>query len=111
MLTRRRNRVRASGQEARDLVLAMVHGQLGNRDAAARALQELLVVYPAFLEHARQEIEKFFYAQRDHAEHVLEGLRKAGLQIPGNLPVLKTAVTSAGGAGLMPARPGDLGSS
>ena len=78
------------------LVLAMVHGQLGNRDAAARAVQELLAIYPDFPEHAREEIEKFFYAQRAHAEHVLEGLRKAGLQIPGNPPVVETALTSAG---------------
>jgi hypothetical protein len=31
------------------------------------------------------------YAQRAHAEHVLEGLRKAGLEIPGNQPVVETA--------------------
>ena len=80
----------------------MVHGQLGNRDAAARALQELLAIYPDFPEHARQEIDKFFYAQPAHAEHVLEGLRKAGLEIPGNPPVVETAVTSAGGSGPMP---------
>ena len=76
-------RVNLPGQFWTHLVLAMVHGQLGNRDAAARALQELLAIYPDFPEHARQEIEKFFYAQRAHAEHVLEGLRKAGLEIPG----------------------------
>jgi len=70
-------------------------------DAAARALQELLALYPDFPEHARQEIEKFFYAQPAHAQHVLEGLRKAGLEIPGNPPVIETAVTSAGGSGPM----------
>jgi tetratricopeptide (TPR) repeat protein len=75
-------RVNLPGQFWTHLVLAMVHGQLGNRDAAARALQELLAIYPDFPAHARQEIEKFFYAQRAHAEHVIEGLRKAGLEIP-----------------------------
>ena len=95
-------RVNLPGQFWTHLVLAMVHGQLGNRDAAARALQELLAIYPDFPEHARQEIEKFFYAQRAHAEHVIEGLRKAGLEIPGNAPVVQTAVTSGGGSGPMP---------
>jgi serine/threonine protein kinase/tetratricopeptide (TPR) repeat protein len=95
-------RVNLPGQFWTHLVLAMVHGQLGNRDAAARALQELLAIYPDFPEHARQEIDKFFYAQPAHAEHVLEGLRKAGLEIPGNPPVVETAVTSAGGSGPMP---------
>jgi hypothetical protein len=55
---------------------------------------------------ARQEIEKFFYAQRAHAEHVIEGLRKAGLEIPKNAPIVETAVTSAGGSGPMPADQG-----
>jgi TolB-like protein/Tfp pilus assembly protein PilF len=75
-------RVNLPGQFWTHLVLAMVHGQLGNRDAAARALEELLAIYPDFPAHAREEIEKFFYAQRAHAEHVIEGLRKAGLEIP-----------------------------
>ena len=99
-------RVNLPGQFWTHLVLAMVHGQLGNRDAAARALQELLAIYPDFPEHARQEIDKFFYAQPAHAEHVLEGLRKAGLEIPGTPPVVETAVTSAGGSGPMPTDPG-----
>jgi tetratricopeptide (TPR) repeat protein len=99
-------RVNLPGQFWTHLVLAMVHGQLGNRDAAARALEELLAIYPDFPAHARQEIEKFFYAQRAHAEHVIEGLRKAGLEIPGNAPIVETAVTSADGSGPMPADQG-----
>jgi tetratricopeptide (TPR) repeat protein len=83
-------RVNLPGQFWTHLVLAMVHGQLRNRDAAARALQELLAISPDFPEHARQEIEKFFYAQLAHAEHVLEGLGKAGLDIPGNPLVVET---------------------
>jgi len=65
-----------------------------------------LAIYPDFPAHARQEIEKFFYAQRDHAEHVLEGLRKVGLEIPRNAPIVETAVTSPGGSGPMPADQG-----
>jgi len=95
-------RVNLPGQFWTHLVLAMVHGQLGNRDAAARALQELLAIYPDFPAHARQEIEKFFHAQRAHAEHVLEGLRKAGLEVPGNAAVVEKAVTSGGGSSPIP---------
>ena len=90
------------GQFWTHLVLAMVHGQLGNRDAAARALHELLAIYPDFPAHARQEIEKFFYARPAHSEQVIEGLRKAGLEIPGNAPIVKTAVTSAAGSRPVP---------
>jgi TolB-like protein/Tfp pilus assembly protein PilF len=71
----------------------MVHGQLGNRDAAAEAMRELLAVYPGFPDHAREEIEKFFFAQPDHAEHVLDGLRKAGLALPEDLEAGAPAAT------------------
>ena len=74
-------RVNLPGQFWTHLVLAMVNGQLGNRDAAADALRELLAIYPDFADHARQELEKFFFLQPAHAEHVLEGLRKAGLTL------------------------------
>jgi hypothetical protein len=74
-------RVNLPGQFWTHLVLAMVNGQLGNRDAAADALRELLAIYPDFPDHARQELEKFFFLQPAHAEHVLEGLRKAGLTL------------------------------
>jgi hypothetical protein len=37
---------------------------------------------------------------------VIEGLRKAGLEIPRNPPVVEAAVTSEGGSGPMP---GDQG--
>ena len=74
-------RVNLPGQFWTHLVLAMVNGQLGNRDAAADALRELLAIYPDFPDHARQELEKFFFLERAHAEHVLEGLRKAGLTL------------------------------
>jgi tetratricopeptide (TPR) repeat protein len=53
-------RVNLPGQFWTHLVLAMVNGQLGNRDAAADALRELLAIYPDFPDHARQELEKFF---------------------------------------------------
>jgi hypothetical protein len=55
-----------------------VHGQLGNGDQAAQARRELDALYPGFGSHARQELEKWF-VEEALIEHVLEGLRKAGL--------------------------------
>jgi serine/threonine-protein kinase len=58
----------------------MVHGQLGNRDAAARALRELLTMKPDFQANAKEELEKWFFDSA-HLERVVEGLRKAGLSL------------------------------
>ena len=74
-------RVNLRGQFWTHLVLAMMNGQLGNRNAAAEALRELLAIYPDSPDHARQELEKFFFLQPAHTEPVLEGLRKAGLAL------------------------------
>jgi hypothetical protein len=61
------------------LCFAMVHGQLGNREEAARALRELVALYPDFGRHARHELDKALASV--HVEHLLDGLRKAGLEI------------------------------
>jgi serine/threonine protein kinase len=47
---------------------------------AAQALRELDAVYPDFGSHARQELEKWF-VESAHVEHMLEGVRKAGLKL------------------------------
>jgi len=67
------------------LALAAVRGQLGERDAAARAVQDLLTLRPDFAESARVEIGKWFAPEL--VEHLLEGLRKAGLEIAGGSAV------------------------
>jgi serine/threonine protein kinase len=60
------------------LVLAAAHGQLGERDAAQAAVRELLALMPYFGATARQECEKWWEPQL--VEHLLDGLRKAGLK-------------------------------
>jgi hypothetical protein len=60
-------------------VLAMAYGQLGERDAASEALNEMLRLVPSFGKVARTLKSKWFAPEM--VEHVLEGLRKAGLQI------------------------------
>jgi TolB-like protein len=68
------------------LNLAAVYGQLGEREAAGRALQELLVLKPDFALEARAEMGKFVNSEL--VEHLIDGLRKAGLNIP---PLEKSA--------------------
>jgi serine/threonine protein kinase/tetratricopeptide (TPR) repeat protein len=58
--------------------MAAVYGQLGEFDAAARSLRELLRLKPDFPTVARAELGKWF--DRDLVELVLDGLRKAGLE-------------------------------
>ncbi len=57
---------------------AAVYGQLGMRPAE-KALQELLAIRPDFAVEARKEFEKFY--DPELVEHLIDGLRKAGLEI------------------------------
>ena len=62
--------------------LAAVHGQLGERGAASQSLKEMLKLVPNFAEIARVLKSKWFDSEL--VEHLLDGLRKAGLKIPPN---------------------------
>ncbi|MBV9340717.1 MAG: protein kinase [Acidobacteria bacterium] len=55
-------------------------GQLGHREAAQKALQELLVLRPDFANSVRRDYEKWWDSKT--IDHLIEGLRKAGLEIP-----------------------------
>jgi len=59
--------------------LAAVYGQLGEEQRARAALRELHAVMPNFGAIAREEYGKWNDAE--FIEHLLEGLRKAGLEI------------------------------
>ena len=61
-------------------VTAAAYGQLGMHEAARKALQEMLTIRPGFAKTAREE----FLRWNDPAfvDHMIEGLRKAGLEIP-----------------------------
>ncbi len=59
--------------------LAAVYGQLGDQARARTALRELHVLVPDFDARAREELGKRFDAEL--TEHMLAGLRKAGLKI------------------------------
>jgi adenylate cyclase len=60
--------------------LAAVYGQLGEQERARAALRELHALVPNFGAMAREEFGKWLDAEL--TEHLLEGLRKAGLSIP-----------------------------
>jgi adenylate cyclase len=62
-------------------ILAMIYGQLGQEEQARAAARQLLQLDPDFEENAWYELQlRNFPAQM--AEHMVEGLRKAGLHIP-----------------------------
>jgi tetratricopeptide (TPR) repeat protein len=60
-------------------MLAAAHGQLGEWDAAGKALHELLRLRPDFASIVRREFAKWWTPE--YTEHFLDGLRKAGLEI------------------------------
>lgn len=83
-----------------NLALAAAHGQLGEREAAAEALRELLAAKPEFASRAREELSKWWNA--DFVEHLMGGLRKAGLDV--RVEAVKAASAPAPGAS--PGAPG-----
>ena len=78
-------------QEARQLdapgwvhnhtILAMICGQLGQEEQARAAARQLLQLDPDFEENAWYELQLRNFPE-EMAEHMAEGLRKAGLRIP-----------------------------
>lgn len=74
-------KIQMPGFWRRNIALAVSHGQLGNRDAAAGALHDLVAAKPEYSSRAREELSKWWNA--DFVEHLLDGLRKAGLETPG----------------------------
>jgi hypothetical protein len=69
------------------VVLAAVHGQLGQREAAADAVRELLALRPDFALTPRDELGKWYPPEL--VAHLIDGLRKAGLDLPAAAPTSK----------------------
>jgi TolB-like protein/Tfp pilus assembly protein PilF len=61
------------------MLMAAASGQLGNRDAAGKALQELLRLRPDYSAVARDDLGKWFAPEL--VEHLIDGLCKAGLDV------------------------------
>jgi TolB-like protein/Tfp pilus assembly protein PilF len=62
------------------MVMAAAYGQLGERDAAARAVRDLLKVRPDFAARVREDIEKWW--DPEYVDRLIDGVRKAGLDVP-----------------------------
>ena len=62
------------------VALAAVYGQLEEREAGAKEVQELLAIKPDFAAVARLELRKWW--DPELTEHLIDGLRKSGLEIP-----------------------------
>ena len=60
--------------------LAACHAQLGDRDAAGKALHELLSLRPNFAATVRAEFAKWWIPE--YVELFIDGLQKAGLEVP-----------------------------
>ena len=60
--------------------MAAAYGQLGERDAAGKALRDLLKLRPDFAATVRKDIEKWW--EPEYVERLIDGLRKAGLDVP-----------------------------
>ncbi len=79
----RANRVDVPGLFWPFLVVASACGHLGRRAEAESAVRDLLAIDPEFAAHARSNVGTWHFAS-GLMEPILEGLRKAGLAIPGD---------------------------
>jgi TolB-like protein/Tfp pilus assembly protein PilF len=61
------------------LTRAAAYGQLGLQEPAQRSLNEMLALRPDMATAAREELAKWW--EPDLVEHIIDGLRKAGLNI------------------------------
>jgi TolB-like protein/Flp pilus assembly protein TadD len=80
----------------RNALIAAAYGQLGEREEASKALRELRRLRPDVGKTIQREIEKWFDAE--HGARLMEGLRKAGLEIGGTAGNSFAAKASDSGA-------------
>ncbi len=74
------HKVNLPGHWGAHAAMAAACGQLGDRDAAAKALRDLLALRPDFATTLHEQIEKWW--EPEYGERMIDGLRKAGLEIP-----------------------------
>jgi len=74
-------------------LLAAVYGQLGERQPARQTVLEVLAIEPDFASVVREEFGKWY--QPELVEHLIDGLRKAGLDVPDAGATVATSTTSA----------------
>jgi TolB-like protein/Flp pilus assembly protein TadD len=72
-------KVNLPGHWADHTMLAATSAQLGERESAAKAVRDLLKLRPDFATTVRAEMEKWW--EPELVEHLIDGLRKAGLEV------------------------------
>ena len=90
----RANRVDVPGAFWPYLVMASACGHLGRRAEAAAAVRDLLALDPEFAAHARSKVDPWHFAS-GLMEPILEGLRKAGLEVGGAKATIPTESDSS----------------
>ena len=88
-------KVNMPGYHYPHVYLAAVYGQLGEQQRARAALRELQALVPNFGAVAREDFGKWL--DPELTEHLLDGLRKAGLEIPDEAGASDTVTTSDSG--------------
>ena len=81
------------GLWAQHMMIAAACGQLGEGEAAAKAVQELLKLRPDFASRVRLDIEKWWDSA--YVEHLIDGVRKAGLQVQATRDHIPSATSGA----------------
>jgi TolB-like protein/cytochrome c-type biogenesis protein CcmH/NrfG len=94
-------KINLPGQWASHAMLAAACGQLGEREAAAKAIRDLLHLRPNLGQTVRQEFKKWW--DPEYVESVIDGLRKAGLEMADDPakpapPASKASTTDSGAA-------------
>jgi adenylate cyclase len=80
-------RIDMPGSYDTHVALAAAHGQLGEHEAGGKSIRELLTLTPGFATSARADLGKWL--DPELVEHLVDGLRKAGLEIgPANRTAL-----------------------
>jgi TolB-like protein/tetratricopeptide (TPR) repeat protein len=72
------------GHMGAHMVLAAAYGQLGEREAADKAVRDLLKVRPDFASIARGVLRQWWTPE--YVEQLIDGWRKAGLDVPAGGP-------------------------
>lgn len=80
-------KVNLPGHWAEHMLVAAASGQLGEHESAAKAASELLKLRPNVATTLRKDMEKWWISEE--VDHLIEGLRKAGLEIDGQTAPLR----------------------
>jgi serine/threonine-protein kinase len=93
-------KVNLPGQWFSHAATAAACGQLGEQDAAAKAVRDLLKLRPGFAARARKDVEKWW--QPEYVERLIDGWRKAGLDVAAPEPANSAAKHAAVAIAVLP---------